>query len=548
MTYDLRHEAWLPFRRAGGEIVWGSPSLLTDQIETNPIVTLAAPRPDFNGALLEFLIGLFTAALQPEDEEAWRALWHTPPKPEVLQSALDALPNAFYLDGEGPRFLQDFDAREFSDGEPNDIEALLIDAAGSQTARLNKDLFVKRNRVAKLSRASAAMALIALQSYAPSGGQGHRTSMRGGGPLTTLIEPRVRADGGSLAHRQPLWRKIWANAETVEQWEKRGPDTASAEAELVYPWLTRTRTSNPKLQGRPTTPQEAHPLQAWFGMPRRIRLVFENRQDICDLTGKNDNAMAIGFRARNYGVEYDSWLHPLSPYYLDKKSGWLPIHGQSDGVGWRDWAVHLYGTPDDGKRPAQSIAQFRDRRAGRIGVCRPRLHAFGYDMDNMKARGWVETELPAFALEDAEQSSAVSRVAAQLTQAADIAASALLYAVKDAKGDPSSVKSRFWAETEKAFFQALERILVPDAPADIETRIQQNFREPLVQAALSLFDALCPMEGLEFADARRLVAARHGLGSMFRGYGKLGVKFFTALTLALPDRTKISRKRKEDAA
>lgn len=561
LAYDLRTESWVPFRRAKGEIVWGSPGLLTDGVETgNPIVALAAPRPDFNGALLEFLIGLFSAALKAEDEDAWQELWDHPPPPEVLREALASLPDAFDLDGEGPRFLQDFTPSDFNDDKTiNEIEALLIDAAGGKTARLNKDLFVKRDRVSAMGRPAAAMALIALQTYAPSGGQGHRTSMRGGGPLTTLIEPRVNQEGETDAQNQPLWRKIWANAETVEQWRERGPDTADAGAECIFPWLARTRTSNPKEQGRPTTPQDGHPLQVYFGIPRRIRIDFKPGSKVCDLTGRPDDIQAKEYRARNYGVEYPTfaWAHPLTPYYKDKDGQFLPIHGQRSGIGWRDWAALV--AFDESKRRAQAVVQFLERRASRTKVWRPRLHAFGYDMGNMKARGWVEAELPAYAL-DKVQIGVVSRAAANLTEAANIAASVLLFAVKsawfqrpeDAKGDLSIVKTRFWVHTETAFFAAIQEIIDSAGQEDIDLQVCQGFLKPLSDAATGLFNEMCPMGGLEFADARRLVSARYGLNGALRGYGKLGGKLFDALGLSRPEKKtkapKASAERKEPAA
>jgi CRISPR system Cascade subunit CasA len=40
---------------------------------------------------------------------------------------------------------------------------------------------------------------------------------------------------------------------------------------------------------RVVTPQNAHSLQCWWGMPRRIRLDFsEGGADLCDLTGGKD--------------------------------------------------------------------------------------------------------------------------------------------------------------------------------------------------------------------------------------------------------------------
>ena len=69
------------------------------------------------------------------------------------------------------------------------VGALLIDTPGANALRKNTDLFVKRGRIEVLSRAAAAIGLFTLSAYAPAGGAGIRTSLRGGGPLTTLLLP-----------------------------------------------------------------------------------------------------------------------------------------------------------------------------------------------------------------------------------------------------------------------------------------------------------------------------------------------------------------------
>jgi len=53
MPLDLLTGSWIPFRRRSGEVVWGSPSLLTDGIRDDPVISIAAPRPDFTGAVQE---------------------------------------------------------------------------------------------------------------------------------------------------------------------------------------------------------------------------------------------------------------------------------------------------------------------------------------------------------------------------------------------------------------------------------------------------------------------------------------------------------------
>ena len=117
--------------------------------------------------------------------------------------------HAFDLDGPGPRFLQDLDPLEGADDK--EIAALLIDAPGAQTLRNNADLFVKRGGAPVLSRATAAMALCTLNAYAPSGGAGHRTSLRGGGPMTTLVVAD-HEDYGAIIHQHGLIACSGANS------------------------------------------------------------------------------------------------------------------------------------------------------------------------------------------------------------------------------------------------------------------------------------------------------------------------------------------------
>ncbi len=560
MAYDLRRESWIPWRRRSGIAEWGPPTFVADCHGDDPIVALAAPRPDFNGALHEFLIGLLAVALQPRDDDAWCAYWEAPPTCDQLQAVLDALPPAFTLDGDGPRFFQDYSVTDLADAEIACVEQLLIDAPGDQTALLNKDLFVKRAQVERLSYPAAAMALLTLQTYAPSGGQGHRTSLRGGGPLTTLVDPRVTVDGEWRPHEQPLWRKLWANVETQAQWaERTSVLDPPSQASDIFPWLAPTRVSD--AHGRPTTPDDVHPLQAYFGLPRRIRLEFAG-PGRCDVTGHNVEHTVTGFRMRNYGVQYASWKHPLSPYYRAKASGqWLPLHGHPGGVGWRDWLALTLRSPEGGLRePAQVVAAFHER-GRRIDVRRVRLHAFGYDLDKMKAREWTEAALPAFAVEDEAQRALLADTAERLTEGAGIAASGLLSAIEhalfrrpeDASGDVSHVKAEVWAATEESFYATMRALAVRGAKSIEADARCVAFARMLAEVAVTVFDRHCFDAETTPETMRRLVSARFNLVMTLRGYSKLGQKLFAALRIPVPSggyatRTTKSRLRKEATA
>ncbi|MDE9520027.1 type I-E CRISPR-associated protein Cse1/CasA, partial [Xenorhabdus bovienii] len=83
------------------------------------------------------------------------------------------------------------------------ISGLLIEAPGANTLKLNTDHFIKRGQCEVVSPEMAAIALFTLQINAPAGGVGHRVGLRGGGPLTILVQPQTLDT--------PLWHKLWLN-------------------------------------------------------------------------------------------------------------------------------------------------------------------------------------------------------------------------------------------------------------------------------------------------------------------------------------------------
>jgi CRISPR system Cascade subunit CasA len=526
-VFNLIHDQWLPARRANGHAERIRPAEITSAIETNPIIAIGWPRADFRVACIEFLIGLIATAHPPaDDDDAWTEGWEKPPAPEVLAAAFAPIAHAFNLDGAGPRFLQDFDELL---GEPDSPETLLIEAPGANTRRNNTALLVKSGRVVRLSRPAAAMALFTLQCYAPSGGRGNLTSVRGGGPLTTLALPGVEPC--------PLWHLVWANTPA------RNPPR-SANLSRVFPWLAATRTSD---RFPATTRAEAHPLQVFWGMPRRIRLDFaENTENLpCDLTGAVDTEIVTGWRQRPNGVKYVAWEHPLSPSYKDNKSGgWLPVHAQPGGIGYRHWVAVALGDDAGTRRPARAISDWRMRSAD-VSLARApsRLLAAGYDMDNMKARAFVESEMPLPGSE-AKAAETLARVARRLIDAAGIVAAALRSAVRQARfsrdtsvdsAPLAAVYESFWAATQEKFFA-----LLPDDPSDDwETALDaaaSTWRGALKWSALRLFDEAAPLDPSAVScNPSRIVQARRNLFGTLDGWGPMGTKLFEALQLPSPE-------------
>jgi CRISPR system Cascade subunit CasA len=502
------------------------PTDITSDIGNNPIVAIDWPRADFRVACIEFLIGLVATACPPaDDEETWIEGWQDPPTPARLREAFAPIAPVFEFDGPGPRFLQDLDELPGASGIP---EMLLIEAPGENTRRKNTALIVKPDRVLRLSRPAAAMALFTLQCYAPSGGRGNLTSVRGGGPLTTLAFPGI--------DRCPLWYLIWANVPA-------GRPPTKAELPRVFPWLAPTRTAD---RFPATTPREAHWLQAFWGMPRRIRLEFDDNAEglPCDVTGAVDQVIVTGWRQRPNGVKYVAFDHPLSPRYKDTKGGgWLPVHPQPGGIGYRDWVAIALGDAAGTRLPAPSITNWyiRSQTVDELSGRRSRLFAAGYDMDNMKARSFVESEmwLPGT---DAGTTKALAEVARRMVAAAEIVAQALRRAVRDAlysrdtKGDSAplaTVYETLWAATDDRFFELVRN---PEVDWDETLKPLAEWRKTLRGAALDLFDQAAPLDPSAASfDPRRIVEARRNLVFTLEGYGSPGTKLFAELLMPLPE-------------
>lgn len=538
---NLIRDAWLPLRRYSGRVERVEPFRVTDGIDDDPFVAFAWPRPDFNGAAHELLIGLLVTAAAPENEDEWEDWWSAPPAPEALKARFESIADAFDLDGLGPRFLQDRDPLDGA--EEKAVAALLIDAPGAQTLRNNADLFVKRGGAPVLGRAAAAMALFTLNAYAPSGGAGHRTSLRGGGPLTTL------AIVGDC-----LWARLWPNVETLDSVRDRWPLASPLpnDPTAIFPWLGLTHTSNSKSGGRATTPADVHPLQVYWGMPRRIRLAFEEAQGRrCALTGVKDGTVVKAYRTRNYGTDYsEGFEHPLTPYYAQKAGGArLPVHPRPGGFSYRHWPGLVAASGDGLRQPARAIRHVANVRKWFSMDEKPRFAAFGYDMDNMKARDWIEGEWPLPLIADRQAREDLEAFIQQVVKAAETVSRFLVRAVKsalydrpaDAAGDYGFIAERFFRETEAAFYEmfsnAEEAVRAGGGanPGDPTLEVRLEWVGRMKAPALRLFDESAPDDALGSRGMERHVRARFHLHLALGGRGKAGKALFGELSIPVPE-------------
>ena len=488
---NLVSDPWIPVLRRSGR-----DTIRPDQIAEPDVLRPDWPRPDLNLACYELLIGLVYLAHPPNGSDD---RVH-PPDAATLRAAMKPLAPAFNLLGDGPRFLQDLEPLE---GNGNSPEMLFIDSAGESTAKKNADLMVRRGRYPALPLPLAAMALYTLQAFAPSGGAGNLTSMRGGGPMVTLVKPA--AEG--------LWPLVWAN---VPQGEPLGPEKLDE-----LPWMRNTETSKPvSKKRRITVPRSDNPSrpdpEVFFGQPRRLRLVAQ------------DGAVTQVIQ-KPWGTNYlpQNWRHPLTPYYR-KDAEFLPRHPKPGDFGYRNWRGVILQS-DSGLRPWTLEQYLRDIEGAHCS-----LIVAGWAMKNMNPLDFLWSEQPVFPLSEEDEGQAAASV-----EAAEQAGFAVAACVGDGVGDGSltsgagqRAREAFFAETQGPFEEMLASMSAgrPFAP--------EEWVKTLRRAALPLFDREV-MPGLaDLGDTRRAEAirARSKLKAAFEGRPPFGKKIFDPLGLERPSR------------
>lgn len=511
---NLLFDPWIPVRWHNGE----QHTICFNQLTDPNIADFAFPRADFQGAAYQFAIGVLQTLFAPQNEEQWLLNYQQAPDLQLLTSALEKGRHAFELisdSAKAARFMQDFDPLE--QAEAGSIAGLLIEAPGGNTVKQNTDHFIKRGLCNHVSLPMAAIALFTLQINAPAGGQGHRTGLRGGGPLTTLVLPH---DAGA-----PLWKKLWLNVLSREKFPCDEPDLHSS---AVFPWLGPTKES--KQKGTEVFAKDVHPLHMYWAMPRRIRLEVQQGSAICDLDGTECHQFVSSYRTQNYGYNYSgSWWHPLTHYRTNPKKpdeDNLSTKGQPGGVSYKYWQALTLLDDDEGSIPAKVVTAYSTGRdtllGGRSGEYQ-RLWAFGYDMDNMKARGWYSTELPLFNLNTRQREKLLKHVKSVQLLASEAVwqcrtqiKSAWFSHPGDVKGDTSFIDLQFWQRTEQAFYHTIAAMLADDNCSEpLTPEAALSWLLALKRTAIDLFDELVLSGNDSHKHMARFIQSRRAMTGWF---------------------------------
>lgn len=478
---NLISDPWIPVRLSDGT----TDTIAPHDLARDDVVFPDWPRPDLNLACLELMIGLVYLADPPTSRRDRNERQLTP---DQLRTKMQHLIPAFNLMGDGPLFMQEYGG--FDGGSMNDPAMLFIDNAGASTIKKNADLMVHDGRYGPLSLPMAAMALYTMQSFAPAGGAGNRTSMRGGGPLVTLVYPQT----GRLRDL------IWVNTPIGEPLQ----DLAK------LPWMHPFSQTDKDAEYHDPRDSEFPNPEVFFGMPRRITLMFNDGQ----LTAVNQTP---------WGYNYVGWQHPLSPYYM-LKDELLPKHPTPGPFTYARWQGIV--VPKDDGQLAQCVRDL-GRKAG------DSMLIGGWAMSNMTPTDFLWAEAPLLDLEEPAQKQVIRLIKAGVDVAAVLGIS-VARALNEEKttGVANSVRDDFYFRTEQSLIIAID-----DLRKGVEfDAIAANWLKHLSQVSVKLFDAIAfdRISSVGPKAQEEIVSARRKLTFAISGYGKDGSTLFDHLGMVPP--------------
>jgi len=333
------------------------------------------------------------------------------------------------------------------------------------------------------------------------------------------------------------------------------------------PWMSEVnRKPRKPLEVRPP---QANPALMFWGMPWRIWLQMSETAAMCGVCGRSSNTSVAYFIKENNGTDYHDWIHVLSPFRETnqskrKKQGKSKedavecVGTKQAGTCYRYWLGLAFADKRArGQHVAPVVSTFFDRAKWadmhtELRHVAPRLWAFGYEFKKAEAACWHEGHFPVLAVEPSLQPGYEACVV-RLVQTADVARAILVANVlraaledrkkskernhnvpsnfwelspDDAEGHAEEIRwqydksvgpavevaeSRFWKETERNFYEVLDRCRQSLERGENLDAYKLDWLGTLRKAALAIFDDVAQTAQIADANAKRVAMARRNL-------------------------------------
>lgn len=297
---NLLTEAWIPVRPlpTGAACKITLRQLLCEDGRWE----LALPRDDMELAALQLLICMAQVFFAPPDTNILKQRIVKPLPPEEFERGYAPYADWFQLDHQKFPFMQ---VRNVGAKEATPMDKLLAGLTGATNS-----CFVNEPGLgAALCGGCAAIALFNQSSNAPSFGGGFKGSLRGGAPVTTLVQ------GWHPAQGEHLRLTIWFNVLIEERLTQ------------LFPWHQATHNQKPTWveaikSGDKVPAQTIGVLRGLFWQPGHIELMPPEGEQACSCCGFVESKVYTGFNKAKFNYTIDGlWPHPHGPRVSTVKKG-----------------------------------------------------------------------------------------------------------------------------------------------------------------------------------------------------------------------------------
>ena len=337
---NLVHSPWIPVRADDGS---GPFRLLTyRELLCKPGTwRVSLPRDDLELACIQLLVCMTQVMFLPGDDELLEDRLESPLSQAVFDAGIGPCRDWFDLDHPTQPFMQ---TRGVASKEATPIQKLLIGLPDGN----NHCFFNETGEVAALCGPVAAIALFHQASNCPSFGGGFKGSLRGGAPITTLV------DGPNL--REQVWRNVLTLTRLRTDFPGWGRDLLG----------DRPTWIDPIKAGQTIYAHEIDLARGLFWQPAHVELIQATDTGPCDLLGIEAGPRYTGFRKEKFSFTLDGiWPHPHGALNITVKKGEREAKFASfttDAPAWTrltELVVQKKQASGEGNRPAPAIGQAR---------------------------------------------------------------------------------------------------------------------------------------------------------------------------------------------
>lgn len=338
---DLLESPWIPVRAHGGS---GGFRLLTysELLCEKGDWQISLSRDDLELASIQLLICMTQIMFLPEDEDALLYRQDTPLTATEFENGIASCRDWFDLDHPTQPFMQ---TRGVIAKDITPIQKLLIGLPEGT----NHAFFNKPGEVNALSAPLAAIALFHQATNCPSFGGGFKGSLRGGAPITTLVDDRN------------LREQIWRNVLTPEFIRTDFPEWKHDLSQDRPTWIEPIREKDTI---------HIHQIglaRGLFWQPAHVELIQSAESGPCDLLGIEAGPRYSGFRKEKFNFTLEgTWPHPHGMIQTSVKKGKPEMKFASfttEAPAWTrltEMVICVNGPKGEGSRPATPVTQAKE--------------------------------------------------------------------------------------------------------------------------------------------------------------------------------------------